>query len=61
MFVKCNKNHFLANENSRRLGDEMDEWIKALNFLRRDRCCPRIESAKSSFHLLKEEFTDQRS
>ena len=33
-------------------GDEMVEWFKALNFLRSDRCCPRIKSAKCSFLLL---------
>ena len=32
--------------------DEMVEWSKALSFLRSDRCCPRIESPKCSFHLL---------
>ena len=44
-----------ANESLRRMytsifgGDEMVDWFKALNFLRSDRCCPRIESTKGSF------------
>ena len=33
--------------------DEVVEWFKALSFLRSDRCCLRIESAKCSFHLLR--------
>ena len=32
--------------------DETVKWSKALNFLQSDRSCPRIESAKCSFHWL---------
>ena len=28
--------------------DEMAEWFEAQNFLRSERCCPRIESVKYS-------------
>ena len=33
-------------------GDEKVEWFKTLNFLQSERCCPRIEFALSSLHLL---------
>ena len=35
------------------LGDEMVEWIKALNILRSERCCPRIKSAKMLISSIK--------
>ena len=37
-------------------GDEMVEWSKAVFFLRKDGCCPRIEYARGSFHLVETHF-----